>query len=329
MSKALDEVPMKTILVAAVFLLLWFHGPVIAQQAEAEEKAIGWFNSTEFSLVVTEGNSFTNTVGLKNTLTRKWEKADFRLHIDTVRSDTSDDRFLLLESGLIFLPGESPTGDTTTLVKPGSEPDVEKYFLEGKYNRELSGKKTWNVGGSWDRNEDAGILNRYIAFAGVGTAWKDGDKLKLHTGYAGSYTNREEETRDPEKETQFPGFRATLDLEYKVLTSTSLEYRFTGNLNLEDRSDYSIDSAGSVSVAMNNRLSLKASLQFLFNSEPALEDVDVFARIETVDPDGVPGSGDEFFITVSEGGSEVMIGEDRARKDQLDTVLRTSLVITF
>lgn len=313
--------------------LLCCHGVVLSQETEsapvAEKKTEGWFNSTELSLVFTEGNSNTETLGFKNTLTKKWGKADFRLQMDAVRSDTSDDRFLLLESGQTFLPGESPSIGASTLIKPGAEPDVEKYFLEGRYNKTMGGKKTWNVGGSWDRNEDSGILNRFIAFGGIGTNWKEGEKLQLHTTYAGSFTDREEETPDPEKEAQFPGLRATMDLDYQVLQSTALRFQFTGNLNLEDTSDYSLDSTGSVSVSMSSRMSLKTSVQFLFNSEPALEDLDVVARLELIDPDTIPGSGDEFFITVSEGGSEVVIGEDRARRDHLDTVFRTSLVITF
>jgi hypothetical protein len=300
-----------------------------AEDGTSSDDKIGWGNGTELSLVITEGNSNTDTIGFKNTLTRVWDRSNFRLHMDSVRANQSDDRFLLLEAGLTFLPGETIAGDTTTLVVPTSEPDVEKYFIEGKYTRNLSGKKNWNAGASWDRNEDSGILNRYIVFGGAGTDWKDGEKLNLHTGYGVSYTDREEDTPDPEKEAQFFGFRGTLDLDYQALASTLLEFRFTGNLNLEDRSDYSIDSTSSVSVAMNERLSLKTSLQFLFNSEPALEDVDVFARLLTVDPDGVPGTGDEYLETVTEGGAEILIGEDRTRKDHLDTVFRTSLVITF
>jgi nuclear transport factor 2 (NTF2) superfamily protein len=65
---------MKTTIFVIVLLLLMFHGPVVAQEAEAEKKTVGWFNSTDFSLVVTEGNSNTDTIGFKNTLTRKWEK---------------------------------------------------------------------------------------------------------------------------------------------------------------------------------------------------------------------------------------------------------------
>jgi hypothetical protein len=76
-------------------------------------------------------------------------------------------------------------------------------------------------------------------------------------------------------------------------------------------------------------VSLKVSLQYLFNHQPALEDVDVIARVVLEDPDGIPGSGDEFFRTVSSGGSEIVLAEGQVRKQQLDTVFRTALVINF
>jgi hypothetical protein len=66
-----------------------------------------------------------------------------------------------------------------------------------------------------------------------------------------------------------------------------------------------------------------------YNNEPALEDVDVVARVAVRDPDGVPGSGDEFVETVTEGGYEVAVGETRVRKEQLDTIFKTTLVVSF
>jgi hypothetical protein len=68
-----------------------------------------------------------------------------------------------------------------------------------------------------------------------------------------------------------------------------------------DASDYSFDMVNSVAVAMSKRLALKVSLQWLYNSEPALEEVDVVARAIIVDPDSMPGTGDEFFQTVASG----------------------------
>jgi hypothetical protein len=80
---------------------------------------------------------------------------------------------------------------------------------------------------------------------------------------------------------------------------------------------------------MSKHVALKASLEWQFNHEPALEDVDILAQVIVVDPDGVPGSGDEYFQTVATGGSEITIGEGSARKEQLDTVFKTALVIDF
>jgi hypothetical protein len=287
-------------------------GGAMAQEAESEKKKVGWFNSTELSLVVTDGNSMTETFGLNNVLTRKWERSELLFKIDSVRSNTDDDRFLLVEPGMTYLPGEEPVIDIedTSVVHPPKDLDVDKHFVEGRYTRHYN-------------------LNRFIVFGGAGNRWRNDDKLRLDTGYGLSFTDREEETPDPEKEQSFPGARVTLDLDWGISKSTRLAYELTGNLNLEDTSDYSLDSRGTLSVAMSKWFSLAVSLQFLYNSEPGLEDVDVIARIEIIDPDGVPGSGDEFFQTVESGGSVIVVGEDRTRLEELDTVFRSSLVINF
>ena len=217
----------------------------------------------------------------------------------------------------------------TTLITPSKDADAEKYFLEGQFTKDVGGSRHWNAGGSWDRNEDAGILNRYTAFGGIGNHWKTGEKFALETSYGLSVTDREEETPDPEKKQRFPGFRLNMDLDYKVWPTTTLAYDFTGNLNIKDTKDFSVDTTGSVRVSMNKRLAHRLSLQFLFNSEPALEDVDVIARVELIDPDGIPGTGDEFFQTVTDGGFEIDSGKRRLRKEELDTVFRASLVVNF
>jgi len=292
-------------------------------------RTVGWFNTTDLSYVVTEGNSNTQTFGLKNVLTRAWERSRFVLNLEGTRSNTADDRYLLVEPDLVFLPGETPEDYSTSVVDPPTEPDVEKFFVEGRYTRRLGGNRTWNTGASWDRDKDAGILARYIAFGGVGNVFRNTEKLHLETSYGLSYTDREEETPDPEKEAQFLGGRLTVDVGYQVLKTTRLRYDLTGNLNLEDTSDYSLSSSLIVEVKMSRHLALSVSLQSLYNSEPALEDVDVVVRVELIDPDGIPGSGDEYYRTVASGGAEIELGEDRIRRKHLDNVFRTSLVINF
>jgi hypothetical protein len=70
---------------------------------------------------------------------------------------------------------------------------------------------------------------------------------------------------------------------------------------------------------MTKRLSLRASLRSLYNSEPALEDVVQVARVVVRDPDGIPGSG----------GYEITFGETPVRKETLDLIFTAGLAGAF
>jgi len=313
----------------ALVAVITASATLAARAAEPAPKKLGWFNSTELSVVYTAGNSSSQTYGFKDTLRREWPKARFKLRADYLRADTADDRFLLVDPGFTFLPGGRPADPTFTLVEPPIEPDVEKIFVESVYAREISTSLFWSAGASWDRNEDAGILNRYIGFFTLGNRWWTFDDFAWATSYGVSFTGRHEEHTEPGREEQFAGFRLGSELRLKMGTVTSFQSDFTGNASLADFDDYSMDITNAVSVAMSRHVSLKVSLQWLFNNEPALEDVDVIARVVLEDPDGIPGSGDELFRTVSSGGSEITVGTDSVHKEQLDTVFRTTLVIDF
>jgi hypothetical protein len=302
---------------------------IAAAQAPASELKTGWFNSADLSVVITSGNSGTRSYGFDDTFRYVWEKKRFRFRVNYVRSDTADDSFLLVQSGLTFLPGETLQDPPTYVVRPPVELDVEQFLVETAYAQDIHKKLFWNVGASWDRNEDAGIVSRYVGYGGIGNLWYNHDDLSFATSYGLSYTDRKETTPDPEKEDQFFGIRLEYDLRLKMGSSTTFDSDMFGNASLSDLNDYMFDITNSVSVKMSKHVALKASLEWQFNHEPALEDVDILAQVIVVDPDGVPGSGDEYFQTVATGGSEITIGEGSARKEQLDTVFKTALVIDF
>jgi len=311
--------------------------PAAAPAGEAPKPPSPWANSTELSLVWTTGNSDVQTLGLKETLEHKDPHGRTRVRIDTLRSDTSDDPYLLVEPGLTFLPGETLVDPPTHEVRPGAEPDVARYFAEGRYEGNFSRNAmwyagtgaTWNAGASWDRNEDAGILSRTIVFGGLGHVWRDRDTLKFRTSYGLSWTNRIEDVEDPEKDQKFAGLRLTSDLTVKLGANTTYDNDFTYNVSFRDIQDWNADLVQGLSVMMSKHLALKISLQLTYANEPALEEVDILVRAQLVDPDGIPGSGDEFFETLSSGGSEITIGEGVLRREKLDSTFRTSLAITF
>ena len=278
---------------------------------------------------MTTGNSDVQTFGLKNTLDYKARAGRARFKIDGLRSATNDDPYLLVQSGLTFQPGETLTNFGTTEVRPGAEPDVARLFTEGRYDGDLPHKATWNAGASWETNNDTGIVSRSIVFGGLGHLWADRDDLKFRSSYGLSYTDRVEEVEDPEKEGRFAGVRLSTDFMDKWGASTVYDNDFTVNVSLSDTSDFNADLVQGVSVNMSRHLALKISLQLTWANEPALEEVDVILRARLVDPNGIPGDGDEFYETVDSGGIEVTLGEDNLRKEKLDSTFRTSLQITF
>ena len=320
----------RTAFVCLTLLLGLGSGQSLAQQGAGGERELGWSNATDLSLVFTEGNSAARTLGFANRLQRVWPRSRLEIDATGVRSGTSDDRFFLVDPGFVFPVGATPDDLSFQFVKPAPTADVATYLLGGRYDRNLTERVFWNVGVSWDRNEDAGILHRYIAFAGVGNIWSETETRQFSTSYGLSYTDREEENPDPEKDRRFGGARLGWDYLERLGSATVFESDFTTNINIAKGSDYSFTTTNSVTVSMNAVLSLKVSLQFLYENEPALETgLDVIAHIDLIDPDGIPGSGDELFETVTEGGTRIVLDSADALKDKLDTIFRTALVITF
>lgn len=317
----------------AMCLVAWLGAgleDVWAQDKPKEPPKLGWSNSTDLSLVVTAGNSAAKTWGFSDELRHVSKNARFKFEANIVRSDTSDDRFFQVAPGLEFPVGGAPVNPATSLVKPDPTLDVGTYLLRGSYERSITPRFFWNTGASWDRNDDAGILHRYIVHAGVGNRWEDTERRRFVTSYGISYTDREEEEPDPEKDRRFAGARLGWDYMEKFNAGTTFDHKFATNANLSDPRDYSIDTTSALTVAMASRVSLKVSLQWLYENEPALEsDLDVIALVELINPDGIAGSGDEFFRTLSSGGSKLVLGSADARKDKLDTIFKTTLVLKF
>jgi len=301
-----------------------------AQDKAKEPPELGWSNIADLSLVLTAGNSAAQTWGFTDELRHVWKDARFKFEANVVRSDTSDDRFFLVNPGIEFPVGGAPANPATSLVKPDPTLDVANYLLRGSYERDITPRVFWNAGSSWDRNDDAGILNRYIVHAGVGNTWMDTQRRRFATNYGISYTDREEEKPDPQKDRRFAGARLGCGYIESFNAGTTFDNKFAANVNLSDRGDYSIDTTSALTVSVVSHVSLKVSLQWLYEHEPALEpDLDVIAFVDVINPDGIPGSGDERLRTLSSGGAKLVLGSADARKDKLDTVFRTALVIKF
>lgn len=324
-SRAAPRVP----LLAAAVWCCALAAPAAAQDEDEAEPEPGWTNETELSLALTGGNSTARTLGFGNILQYAGESSRLQLRLNGLRSRTAVDPFLLAAAGIRFPLTGAPEDPAVALVEPGSEPEAEHYELTGRYDTEINERFFWNAGGTWDRNREAGILSRYSTFGGLGNVWSDREALRLSTTYAVSFTNRREETDDPEKDARFAGARLGLDYRSRVNDAVIHDGIVAANVNLGTPSDYSLNATTALSVSLSRHLALRLSLQLLYENDPAQEDVAVIARAAVVDPDGVPGSGDELFETVADGGTTIALGTEQVRRDRLDTIFRTALVIGF
>ena len=318
-----------TALLGAAVCCVWLAAPAQAQEETDDEPDPGWTNETELSLALTGGNSAARTFGFSNTLHVVRDSSRLQVRVNGLRSRTAVDPFLLVASGVRFPLTGAPVNPPAALVKPGSEPEAEHYEVTGRYDTEISERFFWNAGGSWDRNREAGILSRYSAFGGLGNVWSDRDVLRLATTYAVSFTNRREETEDPGKDVRFAGARLGLDYRSRINDTVVHDGILAANVNLGSASDYSLNATTALSVSLSRHLALRIGLQLLYENDPAQEDVAVIARAAVVDPDGMPGSGDELFETVPAGGTTIALGERQIRRDRLDMIFRTALVIGF
>ena len=294
--------------------------PSIAQDEE-EENPTGWFNSTELSAVVTEGNSKNQAIGFKNLLRRRWSSSAFRLRAEATKAQSADDSFGAVDPGTVA-PGvpidEQDLG--FILVEPGLEPNVDVALLEGRYDRNITERFFWHVGAGWDRNDSAGIIARYQVFAGVGNVWFDREGFELSTAYGLSYNDVEEKTPDPGKDPKFAGLR--FESNYLNAFGAATEYRnnLSVNTSLSDLGDFRFDMINSIRVKMTDLLALQLSLQWLYQNRPALEDIDL---VLFTDADG------NVIFPCGGNCNQTTIGKVATRKKKLDTIFNVSLVVSF
>lgn len=267
-----------------------------AAVAEGEEDPeLGWSDAAELTFVATSGNAESSTLGLNNKLTRKWQAASFKLEAGALRAETTTTTREAVDTGAGILVRERSESALT----------AEKYFLRGKYRRTVSERFGWFAGGGWDRNEFAGVANRYFAVGGIGHVWFDGEDASFQTDYGLTYTRQEDVIEDPRADDSFLGLQLGWDYRRRLTSSTVYESDLRVDQNLDDTSDLRADFANSLAVSMSERLAIKLGLELLFDNQPSR------VLVPLVDPAGNP------------------LGSVPVALDKLDSLFSVALVVAF
>lgn len=263
------------------------------EETEAEEAPTGWHDVAEVSYVATGGNAEAETLSLRNTLSREWDKALLTIEAAALRAENTSTSRVAVAGATSFVIEETSVSQLT----------AENYLLRARYQADVSERRYWFVSAGWDRNEFAGIQNRLVAAAGLGNVWFDNDDAKFQTDYGLTFTDQEDLVGGSES---FAGAQLGWDYSRKLTPTTRYVNRLIVDASLDETSNYRVDNVNALSVSMSERLALKVSLQLLYDNLPSLTEVPL------VGSDGQP-SGNTVLVPL----------------DELDTLFNVALVVNF
>jgi putative salt-induced outer membrane protein YdiY len=104
---------------------------------------------------------------------------------------------------------------------------------------------------------------------GAGRSWFDEDTRRFKTDLGLTYTIQEDVVENPDADDSFVGLRGSYDFFKKLTETTDFTSALIVDENLNATEDLRADWTNSLAVAMSDRLALKASLQLLFDNDPA------------------------------------------------------------
>jgi hypothetical protein len=260
-----------------------------------ENENTGWSNQADVGIVFKAGNSSNSSLHFDNSLRRIGKRDIWLLRFGGLRTRTTDDRYAV----------GSP-GDFEVVEDTARDLDSERYYAYSRYDRRINSFWFWMAGGGWERDLDAGIVNQTTIFGGVGNVWLDRDNVRFRTDYAVTITSREDEIPDPQRDSRYSEARLSWDFMQKFGKNAQFDSDFIFTVNVGRASDNHFNTISSITSALTDIFSLRASLRLIHYNLPALEELD---------------------LSEEEGGDE--IGTVLVRKKKLDSIVKLSLVITF
>ncbi len=277
-------------------LALVAGGTLAGPPSVAEEKKLGWTDSAEVGFVATDGNAKSSSLGFKNVAARNWEHAVLTLRASAVRVESEQGAAIAMA-----LPGGG-----FKVIEPDSEVTTENFAASGRFDRNITDRFFWFSGAGWDRNEPAGIQDRYVAEGGVGNVWHDTDELMFKTNYGLTVTKQVDVVETAGADETFAGARGAWAYRNKLTATTTYTNDLVLDANVEESSRWRADMQNGLAVAMSQRIALKVGLRFLYENQPASE------ALRLLDESGV------------DTGTTVLV-----ELDKLDTVLTASLVVNY
>ncbi|MGD8494581.1 MAG: DUF481 domain-containing protein [Gemmatimonadales bacterium] len=249
----------RTLTLATLLALVALAAPRSNLLAQ-EERTPGWYDQAEFSLVLTAGNTQSNTFGVKNKLERLFPAARLALDVGGLR----------VESGTTDRTAIGSPTDFEVVETTDTETKAENYFASLRYDRDLTARSYLYGSGGWVRNRFAGIDDRWTGAAGLGWKLIETDRTAFQADLGATVTSERPVVGETDS---FAGLRFTWDLSHALTQTTKFTSALVVDENLSDTEDLRADFDNAVAVDISDALALKTGVKLLFDNQPALEEV--------------------------------------------------------
>jgi hypothetical protein len=255
--------------IARPALILALLVATASAQAAEPPPPLGWYFNGGLSYVLAGGNSRASSFGVKADVKRLWTRSTLTLGAASIRASSSD-------------PGRIAVG-TPDDFEEEAGPKVlkaEKYAANGGFDRQISDRFGWQVGSEFLRDRFAGLDSRILGAAGVRYLFANRKDFVFKTGLAATIAHQSDVVDDPTVDDTFAGLRVIADLERRFGGASSYVGGLAVDENLNDTDDLRVRFANTLGVSMARKLALQVGLLLLYDHQPSLVDVPLFA------PDG-------------------------------------------
>jgi uncharacterized protein DUF481 len=270
-------------------------------RAASAQANVGWFTNTDLNLGLTSGNSQTLTFGARVDLTRNWLRNNWKTVASAVRTDVGE-------------PTRRAIGTTVANAVLENGPRVtksEKLFANTDFRHRITERFFWDLGGTLERDEFAGLKLRSIGVAGVGYMFDNKSDSTVTVGVGATFTSQSEVVDDPSTENSFAGLRGTLegDKKFGDRRQNTFSTQFILDENLQQTDDLRFNWNTSLAFSISSHTDFKVGVQLAYDNLPQLVEFPFFQRV---------GAG---------------LVETQQRKtapaEKLDTTVTVALVIKF
>lgn len=225
-----------------------------AQEPESTDAERPWSNSADLSVVLTGGNSAVTTLSLTDKFTYGWTRSQVVIEALALKTRTE-------ERELTNVAGEVE-------VQRRSRTTAEEYSLGSRYRYRFYDGFFAFASLGWQRNELAGIENRYTVASGLGYQVLDTERTKLSVEAGADWTR---ENPVAALADEFVGAQVRTLLERQLTNVAKVDSELELLENLEDTEDLRVNWLTALTASLSEVFAIKLSYQFRFDNQPVVE----------------------------------------------------------